>query len=168
MIYILLFPVFICNTLAASSLKEIQERVLKDAVSNGIKGGDFLLPKHSKYINSTGVKKYKWSRDPKSNRVLSRKIGEVSWNALKGWDSKEPSELFSFENTFGRYGGGKYVSGENRGMTLFSESGKNWTSFSTDTGVGFAGRAHSGLALMEAFHRYKQYKAMMNYKKYNQ
>ena len=166
--YILLFSAFICITLAASSLKEIQELSLKDAVSNGIGGGDFLLPNHSKYINSTGSKKYKWSRDPKSSRVLSRKIGEVSWNAMKDWDSKDPSELFSFENTFGRYGGGKYVSGKNRGMKLFSESGKNWTSFSTDTGEGFAGRAHSGLALIEAFHRYKQYKAMLKkYRLYN-
>ena len=93
---------------------------------------------------------------------LDRGIGGGGWVAPKSYKS---AKQFSFDNSFGRYGGGKGMFGEHlgsRNMNLFKESGSK--SFSISNGAGFAGRAHPGLASMESWHRYKQYKAMMKYK----
>ena len=92
---------------------------------------------------------------------LDHGIGGGGWVAPRTYDS---AKKFSFENSFGRYGGGKGNFGESRSIKLFGESGSK--SFSISSGAGFAGRAHPGLASMETFHRYKQYKAMMKYRRH--
>ena len=125
----------------------------KKIVSKGICGGGFFLPNNSKSIGNTG------------NYImgLNLKVEEE-----EDRDTSNPNDrniLFTFDNTFGRYGGGKEgKGGKLRSMTLFSDSGKEY--FSVRKGPGFAGKAHSGLASMEAFHLYTQVKAMLIYKKY--
>lgn len=117
------------------------------SVSKGVNGGGFLLPKRTKENYVGG---------------LDRGIGGGGWVAPKSYKS---AKQFSFDNSFGRYGGGKGMFGEHlgsRNMNLFKESGSK--SFSISNGAGFAGRTHPGLASMESWHRYKQYKAMMKYK----
>ena len=49
---------------------------------------------------------------------------------------------------------------------LFGGSGKlgKKTKFGLAAGAGFLGGAAAGVAGMEVYHRYKQYKAMMHYK----
>ena len=118
----------------------------KTKVSKGVNGGGFLLPK------TTG-----------SNYVggLDRRVGGGGWVAPKDYKS---AKHFSFDNSFGRYGGGKGLFGKSRSTALFDESGSK--SFRIDRGPGFAGRADPGLASMETLHRYKQYKAMLKYQMY--
>ena len=110
-----------------------------------------MLPKTSKHLSN--------SRSQNHVAGVSRGVGGGGWIAPKS--SSRPKQ-FNFDNSFGRYGGGRELYGRHRSMKLFGESGTN--SFGVGTGVGFAGRAHSGLASMEAYHRYKQYKSMMKYK----
>ena len=119
----------------------------KVKVSKGIGGGGFQHVGKSGKLKSIG-------------RVSSG-IGGGGWVTPK---TNQKSNHFTFDNTFGRYGGGKEVSGKSRSWRLFGESGKH--SFGIQRGAGFAGRANAGLASMEAFHRYKQYKAMVKYKRY--
>ena len=63
-----------------------------------------------------------------------------------------------------RYGGGYHLFKGYRSHKLFSGSGKK--AFDVGVGAGFAGETVSGLASMEAYHRYKQYRAMIRLKKY--
>ena len=74
------------------------------------------------------------------------------------------TSYWTFDDTFGRFGGGKELGVKLRSTKLFVESGKK--SFEIQTGPGFAGKSRAGLASMETFHRYKQYKAMIRYKKH--
>ena len=101
---------------------------------------------------------------------LDRGVGGGGWVAPKSYES---AKKFSFENSFGRYGGGRGLFGEKRSTKLFNTDSTYLRIF--NDGVvsndrvfsgGFAGRAHPGIASMETLHRYKQYNAMMMYKKY--
>ena len=123
--------------------------------SKGIGGGGFLLPKTSQHLGDSGKQKY---------------IGGVNHDiSAGGWvppGSNVHSNKFDFDNSFGRYGGGKELSGKSRSMKLFSESGRKSFAVGFAGRAGFAGKAEAGLTSMEAYHRYKQYKAMMKYMKY--
>ena len=116
----------------------------------GIGGGGFVVKKNSK-----------------SQKTYANFIGGVSsgTNGKKALSNHKNSNHLTYENSFGRVGGGKWGEfGKTHNTRLFSESGKR--AFGTNTGAGFAGRANAGLASIESFHRYKQYKAMIKYKKY--
>ena len=115
----------------------------------GIGGGDFVVKKNAK-----------------SGKTYAKVIGGVSTGTGRGkaLSNHKNSNHLTYDNSFGRVGGGAYRSGKLRSTKLFSESGKR--AFGTKTGAGFAGRPNTGLALIESFHRYKQYKALMKYKKH--
>ena len=115
----------------------------------------------SKGIGGGGFQHVGKSGNPRSIGGVSSSIGGGGWVAPK---TNQKTNHFTYDNTFGRYGGGKELSGRSRSTSLFGESGKK--SFGIQNGAGFAGKANAGLASMETFHRYKQYKAMMKYKRY--
>ena len=61
-----------------------------------------------------------------------------------------------------RYGSGTSIFGKRKSKKFFSGGGKK--KFALGVGAGFVGGAVAGVAAMETYHRYKQYKAMMYYK----
>jgi len=76
-----------------------------------------------------------------------------------------------YANQYGRTGHGKTsIFGKKKlSHKLFGSSGKmgKKTKFGLAAGAGFVGGAAAGIAGMEVYHRYKQYKAMMHYKTHN-
>lgn len=140
---------------------ECQGKSLTENVANGIQGGGFILPTNSKHLNHSSKSMSDRYGHGKENVIY--KVSTEDWEIPK---ENEFSNQFVFDNTFGRYGGGKDLFGKNRDIELFSDASKRWKPFSMYNGAGFAGRAESGLALMEALHLYKHYKAMMTYKEY--
>ena len=72
------------------------------------------------------------------------------------------------ENSYYRTGHGRKSIFPKKKLShkLFGGSGKlgKKTKFGLAAGAGFLGGAAAGVAGMEVYHRYKQYKAMMHYK----
>jgi len=131
---------------------------LRNNLSEGgrIEGGGLILPKNLK--NGHKTSKSISDRYSHEEKNIVFKVG----NAGSGHrQNDESSNRVVFDNSFGRYGGGKELFGNPRSIQLFDDTSNNWRPFSKIGGSGFAGKAESGIALIEAFHLYKQYKAMM-------
>lgn len=147
------------NCLDISETREISGR---QNVSEGIKGGGFLLPKHLRYNFDLNSEKSLIKSIPTNYQLT---IEDFLRTKQKNGYIQGPSVQITFDNSFGRYGGGNELNGRIRNMKLFSESGEK--AFSIKTGPGFAGRVYFSLSSIEVYHRYQQYKAMMGYKTTN-